>query len=44
MLVHQGRWVAVVDRDRFRGVITRESFVAAIHRVPAELEGPTATR
>ncbi len=39
MLIHQASWVAVVDGDRFRGVLTPESFVAAIQRVPAELEG-----
>jgi osmoprotectant transport system ATP-binding protein len=39
MLIHQATWVAVVDGDRFRGVLTPESFVAAIQRVPAELEG-----
>jgi osmoprotectant transport system ATP-binding protein len=39
MLIHQAGWVAVVDGDRFRGVLTPESFVAAIQRVPAELEG-----
>src|SRR2546428_3318858 len=39
MLIHQASWVAVVDGDRFRGVLTPEAFVAAIQRVPAELEG-----
>src|SRR5438874_3677579 len=39
MLIHQASWVAVVDGDRFRGVLTPESCVAAIQRVPAELEG-----
>src|SRR2546422_1174156 len=39
MLIHQATWVAVVDGDQFRGVLTPESFVAAIQRVPAELEG-----
>jgi osmoprotectant transport system ATP-binding protein len=39
MLIHQATWVAVVDGDRFRGVLTPESFVEAIQRVPAELEG-----
>lgn len=39
MLIHQATWVAVVDGDRFRGVLTPQSFVAAIQRVPAELEG-----
>jgi osmoprotectant transport system ATP-binding protein len=39
MLIHQANWVAVVDGDRFRGVLTPQSFVAAIQRVPAELEG-----
>src|ERR1700682_3239631 len=38
MLIHQATWVAVVDGDRFRGVLTPESFVAAIQRVPAGLE------
>src|SRR3989441_9634543 len=37
MLIHQANWVAVVDRDRFRGVLTPQSFVAAIQRVPAGL-------
>ncbi len=39
MLIHQASWVAVVDGDRFRGVLTPQSFVEAIQRVPAELEG-----
>jgi osmoprotectant transport system ATP-binding protein len=39
MLIHQASWVAVVDGDHFRGVLTPQSFVAAIQRVPAELEG-----
>jgi osmoprotectant transport system ATP-binding protein len=39
MLIHQAIWVAVVDGDQFRGVLTPQSFVAAIQRVPAELEG-----
>jgi osmoprotectant transport system ATP-binding protein len=39
MLIHQANWVAVVDADRFCGVLTPQSFVAAIQRVPAELEG-----
>ena len=39
MLIHQANWVAVVDGDRFCGVLTPQSFVAAIQRVPAELEG-----
>jgi osmoprotectant transport system ATP-binding protein len=39
MLIHQATWVAVVDGDQFRGVLTPQSFVAAIQRVPAELEG-----
>lgn len=39
MLIHQANWVAVVDGDHFRGVLTPQSFVAAIQRVPAELEG-----
>src|SRR5438270_167784 len=39
MLIHQAVWVAVVDGSRFRGVLTPESFVAAIQRVPAEVEG-----
>lgn len=41
MLIHHASWVAIVDRDRFRGVLTPEAFVAAIQRVPAELEGVT---
>jgi len=39
MLIHQAIWVAVLDGPRFRGVLTPESFVAAIQRVPAEVEG-----
>src|SRR6202043_3926513 len=39
MLIHQATWVAVVDGDQFRGVLTPQSCVAAIQRVPAELEG-----
>ena len=39
LLIHQATWVAVVDGDQFRGVLTPQSFVAAIQRVPAELEG-----
>src|SRR5438067_13578866 len=39
MLIHQASWLAVVAGDLFRGVLTPESFVAAIQRVPAELEG-----
>jgi osmoprotectant transport system ATP-binding protein len=41
MLIHHASWVTVVDRDRdrFRGVLTPESFVAAIQRLPAEAEG-----
>src|SRR5438876_6160869 len=39
MLIHQATWVAVVDGNQFRGVLTPQSFVAAIQRVPAELEG-----
>src|SRR5438309_8132619 len=39
MLIHQATWVAVIDGDQFRGVLTPQSFVAAIQRVPAELEG-----
>ena len=36
--------VAVVDGDRFYGVLTPASFVAAIQRVPAEVEGAAARR
>jgi osmoprotectant transport system ATP-binding protein len=39
MLIHQAIWVAVVDGSRFHGVLTPASFVAAIQRVPAEVEG-----
>ena len=39
MLIHQAIWVAVLDGSRFCGVLTPESFVAAIQRVPAEAEG-----
>ena len=31
--------VAVLDGDRFCGILTPASFVAAIQRVPAEMEG-----
>ena len=41
MLIHHASWVAIVDNDRFRGVLTPEAFVAAIQRVPAEREGVT---
>jgi osmoprotectant transport system ATP-binding protein len=44
MLIHHATWVAIVDRHRFRGVLTPEAFVAAIQRVPAELEGVSAAR
>src|SRR5437588_2143090 len=44
MLIHQAGWVAVVDGDRFYGVLTPSSFVAAIQRVPAEVEGAAARR
>ncbi len=44
MLIRQASWVAVVDGDRFHGVLTPASFVAAIQRVPAEVEGATARR
>src|SRR3989442_1076530 len=44
MLIRQASWVAVVDGDRFYGVLTPASFVAAIQRVPAEVEGTTARR
>jgi osmoprotectant transport system ATP-binding protein len=39
MLIHQAGWVAVVDGSKFCGVLTPESFVAAIRQVPAEVEG-----
>ena len=42
MLIRQASWVAVVDGDRFQGVLTPAAFVAAIQRVPAEVEGATA--
>src|SRR2546426_3821284 len=38
MLIHQATWVAVLDEAKFCGVLTPESFVAAIQRVPAEAE------
>ena len=44
MLIRQASWVAVVDGDRFQGVLTPAAFVAAIQRVPAEVEGATARR
>ena len=39
MLIHHASWVAVVDGNRFCGVLTPQSFLEAIQRVPAELEG-----
>jgi osmoprotectant transport system ATP-binding protein len=39
MLIHHASSVAVVDGDRVLGVLTPNSFVAAIRRVPAEMEG-----
>jgi osmoprotectant transport system ATP-binding protein len=42
MLIRHADWVAVTEGDRFRGVLTPASFVAAIQRVPAELEGARA--
>jgi len=39
MLIHHADWVAVLDGDRFCGILTPASFVAAIQRVPAEMEG-----
>jgi osmoprotectant transport system ATP-binding protein len=39
MLIRHAGWVAVLDGDRFCGVLTPASFVAAIQRVPAEMEG-----
>ena len=44
MLIHQANWVVVLDGARFCGVLTPESFVAAIQRVPAEVEGAAARR
>jgi osmoprotectant transport system ATP-binding protein len=44
MLIHQANWVVVLDGARLCGVLTPESFVAAIQRVPAEMEGVTAGR
>ena len=44
MLIHQANWVVVVDGARLYGVLTPESFVTAIQRVPAEVEGVTARR
>jgi osmoprotectant transport system ATP-binding protein len=42
MLIRHADWVAVLQGDRFCGVLTPASFVAAIQRVPAELEGTAA--
>jgi osmoprotectant transport system ATP-binding protein len=39
MLIHHAASIAVVDGDRVLGVLTPTSFVAAIRRVPAEMEG-----
>ncbi len=39
MLIHHAGWVAVVDQQRFCGVLTPQAFVKAIQRLPAELEG-----
>ena len=44
MLIHQANWVVVLDGSGLRGVLTPESFVAAIQRVPAEVEGVAARR
>ena len=44
MLIHHASWVAIVEQDRYCGVLTPEAFVAAIQRVPAELEGANAAR
>jgi osmoprotectant transport system ATP-binding protein len=44
MLIHHAIWVAVVDGGRFCGVLTPSSFVAAIQRLPAEVEGAPALR
>src|SRR5919201_55735 len=37
MLIRHADWIAVVEGDRYCGVLTPASFVAAIQRVPAEL-------
>lgn len=42
MLIHHASWVAVVDGDRFAGVLTPASFVAEFQRLPAEMEGVPA--
>src|SRR5256714_379832 len=39
MLIHHADWVAVLDGDRFSGILTPSSFVAAIPRVPGGIEG-----
>jgi osmoprotectant transport system ATP-binding protein len=39
MLIRHASSIAVVDGDRVLGVLTPSSFVAAIRRVPAEMEG-----
>ena len=44
MLIHHATWVAVVDGERFAGVLTPSSFVAEIQRLPAEMEGTPALR
>jgi osmoprotectant transport system ATP-binding protein len=39
MLIHHAGSIAVVDDGRVLGVLTPNAFVAAIRRVPAEMEG-----
>jgi osmoprotectant transport system ATP-binding protein len=39
MLIHHAASIAVVDDGRVLGVLTPNAFVAAIRRVPAEIEG-----
>ena len=39
MLIHKAAWVAVVDNERFVGVLTPASFLHAIRKVPAEVDG-----
>ena len=39
MLIHQAAWVAVVEDEHFVGVLTPASFLNAIRKVPAEVDG-----
>jgi len=39
MLIHQAAWVAVIEDEHFVGVLTPASFLNAIRKVPAEVDG-----